>query len=65
MKDIITISGTPGSGKSTIAKNLLNKIKAKRIYTGGLWRDLAKEKKMTLEKFRAFAAKNPQVTACI
>lgn len=60
---IITISGTPGSGKSTIAKNLLKKIPAKRIYTGGLWRDLAKGKNMTLEQFRDYAAQNHQVDA--
>ena len=56
MKTIITISGTPGSGKSTIAKALLKKIEAQRIYTGGLWRDLAKEKNMTLKEFHEYAA---------
>jgi predicted cytidylate kinase len=61
MNPIITISGTPGSGKSTIAQSLLEKIKAQRIYTGGLWRDLAKDKNMTLEEFREYAANNPKV----
>lgn len=61
MNPIITISGTPGSGKSTIAKNILPLLKAERIYTGGLWRDMAKEKNMTMKEFHEYAANNHQV----
>ncbi len=56
---IITISGTPGSGKSTVAKKLAKKFQAKRIYIGGLWRQMAKEKKLTLEELNKFIIKNP------
>ncbi len=52
---IITISGTPGSGKSTIAKILVNKLNAQRIYVGGIRRELAKEKGMTLEELNEYA----------
>ncbi len=52
---IITISGTPGSGKSTIAKILVSKLNAQRIYVGGIRRELAKEKGMTLEELNEYA----------
>jgi len=61
MHQIITISGTPGSGKSTIAKNLVPIFNAERIYTGGLWREMAKEKNMTLEEFHQYASKHHEV----
>lgn len=52
---IITISGTPGSGKSTVAKILAKQLKAERIYVGGIRRDLAKEKGMTLIELNEYA----------
>ena len=52
---IITISGTAGSGKSSIAKILVEKLKAKRIYVGGMRRKLAKEMGMTLLELNEYA----------
>lgn len=60
MKPIITISGTPGSGKSTVAKNLIKLLKAKRIYVGGIRRKLAKKKKMTLAELNEYALTHPE-----
>ena len=40
---IISISGFPGSGKSTIAKLLAEKLKWPRYYMGGLRREAAKK----------------------
>ncbi|MBU1202666.1 cytidylate kinase family protein [Patescibacteria group bacterium] len=57
---IITISGTPGSGKSTVAKNLLKKYKAERVYVGGLWREIATEKNMTLEELNEYVINHPK-----
>tara|TARA_Y100000310_G_scaffold343848_1_gene453474 strand:+ start:896 stop:1468 length:573 start_codon:yes stop_codon:yes gene_type:complete len=57
---IITISGTPGSGKSTVAKILVNKLNAERIYVGGIRRELAKEKGMTLEELNVYAKTHPE-----
>ncbi len=59
-KLIITISGDPGSGKSTIAKELTNKLKAKRIYVGEIRRKLAKKKGMTLEQLNQYALTHPE-----
>jgi CMP/dCMP kinase len=57
---IITISGTPGSGKSTITKLLLGKLNAERIYVGGIRRELAREKGMTLKELNNYAVDHPE-----
>lgn len=57
---IITISGTPGSGKSTIAKKLAEKLKAKRIYVGEIRRKLAKVKGMNLSELNHYAQTHPE-----
>lgn len=48
---IISLSGAPGSGKSTIAQMLANKLNYPRYYIGGLRRDKAKERGMTLAEY--------------
>lgn len=57
---IITISGTPGSGKSTVAQILAEKLKADRIYVGAIRRELAREKGMTLEQLNQYALTHPE-----
>ncbi len=57
---IITISGTPGSGKSTVAKILVQKLSAERIYVGGIRRELAKKKNMTLAELNEYALSHPE-----
>ncbi|OGY42716.1 MAG: hypothetical protein A2Y67_01480 [Candidatus Buchananbacteria bacterium RBG_13_39_9] len=60
MYKIITISGTPGSGKSTIAQKLAEKLNAERIYVGAIRRQLAREKNMTLEELNFYALTHPE-----
>ncbi|MBU4501365.1 MAG: cytidylate kinase family protein [Nanoarchaeota archaeon] len=48
---IISISGTPGAGKSTIAKMIAEELRLKRYYMGGIIRKMAQEKGMTLDEF--------------
>ena len=48
---IISLSGAPGSGKSTIAQMLADKLNWPRYYIGGLRREKAKEKGMTLAEY--------------
>ena len=43
----ITIAGTPGSGKSTVAKELAKKLKFNHFSAGDFQRGLAKEKNVT------------------
>ncbi len=47
---IITISGSLGSGKSTVAKILAKKLQLTHHSLGDLQRELAKEKGLTLEE---------------
>jgi cytidylate kinase len=44
---IITLSGAPGSGKSTVAEALVKKFHLTRYYMGQIRRDQAKEHHLT------------------
>lgn len=48
---IVTLTGKPGSGKSTIGKRLAEALGFKRYYMGGLRRKMAKDRGMTLAEF--------------
>lgn len=48
---IISLSGAPGSGKSTIAQMLADKLGWPRYYIGGLRREAAKKRGLTLEEY--------------
>jgi len=58
---IITISGLPGSGKSTIARLLEKKLRLDYIYSGQIFRNMAKEYNMNLEEFGKYCEKHPEV----
>jgi predicted cytidylate kinase len=57
----ITISGTPGSGKSTVAKILEKKLGIKYIYSGMIFRQLAEKHNMELEKFGKYCEQNCEI----
>ncbi len=57
---IITISGTLGAGKSTVAEKLSKELGYKRYYIGQIRRDMAKEKGMTIEEYNAYGEKHPE-----
>ncbi len=56
---IITISGHPGSGKTTVAKMLIDSLKLKHYYMGGIRRQIAKERGMTIEEFNKLGETDP------
>jgi CMP/dCMP kinase len=58
---IITIAGDAGSGKSTVANILVKELNAHRIYIGGIFRLMAKEKGMTIEKFMDYSKDHPEI----
>ncbi|MDZ7799023.1 MAG: cytidylate kinase family protein [Patescibacteria group bacterium] len=55
---IISISGKPGSGKSTVAKKIAEKLNYERYYMGGLRRQAAREKGMTLAEYNRLGEKD-------
>ncbi|MCX6665171.1 MAG: AAA family ATPase [Euryarchaeota archaeon] len=57
----ITISGLPGSGKTTVAKLLEEKLKIKYVYSGDLFRTMAKQHHMSLEEFGKFCENNQEI----
>ncbi len=52
---IVTIGGPIGSGKTTIAKALAEKFDLKHVSAGEVFRELAKEKGLTLAEFSKYA----------
>ena len=62
---IITLGGLPGSGKTTVARILADKLKLEYINAGDIFRNLAAKKGMTLEEFGFFAERNPNIDKAI
>lgn len=48
---LITISGEPGSGKTTVAKLLAQRLGIEHVYAGDLYRREAERRGLTLEQF--------------
>ena len=57
---IITFSGAAGSGKSTIAQELADYLKWPRYYMGGLRREAAKNRGLTLAEYNELGEKDPK-----
>ena len=57
----ITISGTPGSGKTTVAKLLEKKLGLRYVYSGMVFREMAKKHKMSLEEFGKYCEKKREI----
>ncbi len=56
---IITLSGKPGSGKSSTADRVADMLGYSRYSTGDIVRAMIKRKKMTLSEFNAMAETDP------
>ncbi|MEX1064176.1 MAG: AAA family ATPase [Candidatus Paceibacterota bacterium] len=48
---VIRVSGNPGSGKTTVSKRLAEFLGYEYTYTGGIFRDMAKEHNLSIEDF--------------
>ncbi|MCX6797924.1 MAG: AAA family ATPase [Candidatus Falkowbacteria bacterium] len=57
---IISISGNHGSGKSTIAESLADKLNWPRYYMGGLRRAAAKKRGLTLAEYNKLGEVDPK-----
>lgn len=58
---IITISGTPGSGKSTVAKAVAKEFGLKHYSAGDFMREMAAEKGISLEELSRLAEKDVSI----
>jgi cytidylate kinase len=58
---IITIGGSIGSGKTTLAKELSKKYKLKHVSAGLVMRKMAEKMEMTIEEFSKYAESDPEI----
>jgi cytidylate kinase len=58
---IITISGLPGSGTSTVSAILSRRIGARVVSAGDIFRKMAKDRGLTLEEFGESASYNEEI----
>ncbi len=61
MHPIITVSGAPGSGKSTVVALVEEKLGFHQLSGGSLFREMAKEQGLTVEEMVHKAKLNPQI----
>ena len=61
MKDSITISGLPGSGTTTTARRLQETLNLPYVYVGDLFREMARDRDMSLSDFGAYCEEHPEV----
>jgi CMP/dCMP kinase len=58
---IVTLSGPHGSGKSTYAAKLAGSLDLRHVSAGLMFRKLADERKISLERFQELAAADPSI----
>ena len=57
---LITVSGPPGSGKSTNAAGLADRLGLEHVSGGDIFREMAADRDMTPVEFNEFAEEDPQ-----
>lgn len=62
---IISISGAPGSGKSTIGKKLANKLGWSHYCMGGIRREAAKKMRLTLMEYNKLGERDGQTDKAV
>jgi predicted cytidylate kinase len=62
---IITIGGNLGAGKTTLANRLADTLHYEQLYVGGIFRDMAAEKNLTIEQFYAQLKEDPAIEQAV
>jgi cytidylate kinase len=62
---VVTIGGPHGTGKSTYAKMIARQFKLRYVSAGQLFRELAKERGVSLEELGKQAASSPEIDRLI
>jgi len=57
----ITISGLPGTGKTTVARLLEKRLGVRYVYSGEIFREMAKKYKMSLEEFGEYCETHREI----
>jgi CMP/dCMP kinase len=58
---LITISGVPGSGKTTVARLLAQRLGLPHVYAGDLYRQEARQRQLSLEQFNALCERDHSI----
>jgi cytidylate kinase len=58
---IITISGAPGTGTSTLARSLSTELNLRWVNSGSLFRKIAAEKNISVKDMNRLAEKGPEI----
>ncbi len=58
---LVTVSGPPGSGASTLSERLAAELGVQRLDGGDLFRELAEERDMSLTQLQAKADEDPEI----
>jgi cytidylate kinase len=62
---IITIGGNLGAGKTTLAKRLAEAMHYEELYVGGIFREMAAEKNLSIEQFYAELKNDPAIEQAV
>ena len=62
---VVAISGLHGAGKTTAAQALVKKFRLQYVCAGTVFRQLAKERGMTLNEFSRYAERHPNIDRMI
>jgi cytidylate kinase len=65
MKRVITVGGLHGTGKSSVADAISKKFSLRRMSAGVIFRNMAKERNLTLEEFSRVAAGDEDIDRLI
>jgi cytidylate kinase len=58
---LITVSGLPGSGKTTVAALVSDRLRLRHVYAGDLFRKEAESRGLTLEDFARLAEQDHEI----
>ncbi|ACB40647.1 (d)CMP kinase [Pyrobaculum neutrophilum] len=62
---VVAVSGQPGSGKTTIAREVARVLKVPLVSSGTIFRELAAKMGMDLVEFHRYAETNPEIDKMI